>query len=89
MINASYKCLKAFLVLGVRKLGSPIALIFGIYVDFLNKFLIILLALLPPLPTTLLSLALNAFGANSLNNLVIFNIKVSDVAILLKPLIKR
>ena len=53
----------------IRKLSSLVTPIFGIYVEFLDisfldKFTTIPLAL-PPTPTTLLLLALNAFGAKS------------------------
>ena len=88
-MNASFKWLKAFLALGVRKLGSPVTPIFGIHVNFLDKFLIVSLALPPPLPTTLLSSALNLFGADSSDNPVVFNRKVSGIAILLKSWMKR
>ena len=44
---------------------------------------------LPPSPTTSLFLALNAFGANNLDDPIVFNIEVSDAAILLKPWMKR
>ena len=75
-------------MLGIRKLGFFVAPIFGIHVDFLDflfldKFITVLLALSPLSPTTSLSSALNAFGAK-LNNPVIFNREVDDVAILLK-----
>ena len=81
----------AFLILRVRKLSSLVALIFGIYIkfrdlsflDLLNKFTTILLALLST-STILLSLALNVFKAKS-DNLIVFNNKVSRVAIPLKP----
>ena len=77
----------------VKKLDSPIALTFSTRVNFLDllfldKFTTVLLVLrLSSLTTSLLS-ALNAFEAKS-NNSVIFNKAISDVAILLKPLIKR
>ena len=69
MINASRKWLKAFLASGVRKLGSPVAPIFGTRVEFLDisfldEFTTVPLAL-PPTPTTSSSSALNAFGAES------------------------
>ena len=88
-MNASRKWLKVFLALGVRKLGSSIAPIFGTRVEFLDfsfldKFTTVLLVL-PSTPTTSLSSALNAFRADSLDDLVVFNRKVSGVAILLKP----
>ena len=68
-------------MLGVKKIDLLVALIFIIYVKFLNKFIIVLLVLPPLLLTTLFSLALNAFGANPLDNLVVFNREVSSVAI--------
>ena len=93
LINVSYKYLKVFLALKVRKIGSSIIPIFGIYVqfldllffDFLNldKFLDILLAL-PPTLTILLLLALNAFKAK-FDDAVVLNSKIIGVAILLKP----
>ena len=66
-------------MLEVKKIDFFVALIFGTYVKsldllFLNKFTIILLALLSPPLTTLLSTALNAFDANS-DNLIVFNKK--------------
>ena len=82
--------LKTFLALEVKKIGFSIALIFGICIKFLDllfldKFTIVLLTLLLLLPlTTLLSLSLNIFKANSLDNLDIFNKKTSGAAILLK-----
>ena len=93
MLNTGRKWLKAFLALGVRKLDSPVASIFGTRVKFLdllflNKFTTILLARLPT-PTTLLLLALNVFRPDSLDDLVVFNKEVSDAAILLKPRIKH
>ena len=85
---------KNFLALEVKKLHSFIAPIFGIYVKFLDflfldKFTTVLLALLPPLSTILLLLALNTFGANLSNDLVIFNKKISGAATLLKPWMKH
>ena len=85
MINAGYKWLKAFLVLEVNKLGSLVASIFGIYVNFLNEFLTVLLALPPSPPTISLLSALNVFGVDFLDDSVIFNIEISSVVILLKP----
>ena len=74
-------------MLGVKKLGSPVVSIFGIYVKFLDflfldKFTTVSLAL-PPISTTLLSRALNAFKAKS-DDLIAFNSKISSAAILLK-----
>ena len=99
LINACFKWLKASLALGVKKIGSPIALIVGIRVEFpdllffdfldLDEFLIVSLTLLLPPPTTLLLPALNVFRVNFSDDLIIFNIKVSDIAILLKPQMKR
>ena len=88
-MNASRKWLKAFLALGVRKLGSLVAPIFGTRVDFLDEFLTVSLALSPPPPTTLSSSALNVFEANSLDDPIVFNIEVSCAGILLKPRMKR
>ena len=85
MINASRNWLKAFLALGVRKVGSSIAPIFCTSVNFLDKFMIISLALPLPPPTISLSSALNAFEANSLDDPVVFNKEISGAAILLKP----
>ena len=83
LINASRKWLKTFLALGVRKLGSPVALIFGTHVKFLNKFMTVQLAL-PPTSTTLSLSTLNAFGTKFYDP-VAFNSKVNGAAILLKP----
>ena len=47
--------------------------------------MIVSLALLPPLPTILLSLVLKVFDTIFSNNLIIFNKEVNSVAILLKP----
>ena len=92
MINANRKWLKAFLALRVKKIGFPIAPIFGICIEFLNflfldKFTTILLAL-SLTSTILLSSNLNTFRAKS-NDPIIFNNKVNNTAILLKPWIKR
>lgn len=59
------------------------------FLNFLNldKILIVLSNLLSFL-TILLLLKLNIFKANILDNLVIFNIKINDIVILLKLLIK-
>ena len=77
-------------MLEIKKVNSSIILIFGIYVKFLDllfldKFKTVLLALLLPWSTTLLLLALNAFGDNFLDDLVIFNKKINSITILLKP----
>ena len=85
--------MKDFLVLGVRKVDFFVALIFGIYVKFLDflfldKFTTVLLAFLPPLSTTLFLSAQNTFKANS-DNSVVFNRKISYATILLKPWIKH
>ena len=74
-------------MLKIKKLSFYIAPIFGIYNNFLNllflnKFITVSLALLSLL-TTLLSSALNVFEVES-DDLVIFNKKVSNTAILLK-----
>ena len=87
-MNASRKWFKAFLASRIRKLGSPVAPIFGTHVKFLDflfldKFTTIPLALSPSSPTTSLSSALNAFGAD-FDNPVVFNREVSSAAILLK-----
>ena len=71
-------------MLKVKKVDFSIALIFGICVKFLDKFSTVLLVLLPPSPTTLLSSALNAFKVNFLNNLIVFNRKISSIEILVK-----
>ena len=70
-----------------------VALIFDIYIKFLdlllfnlldlNKFTTILSKLLSL--TTLLLLALNVFKANFLNNFFVFYIEISNAAILLRP----
>ena len=89
LLNASYKWVKVFLALGVRKLSSSVAPIFGICINFPDKLMTVSLALLQPLPTTSLLLALNAFGGNSLGDSVVLNGEISGAAILLKPWIKR
>ena len=75
--------MKTFSTLEVIKVGFFISLIFGIYVVFLylDDFIIVWSAILPLLLTNLLLLALKA---DCLDNPVIFNIKVSNIAILLK-----
>ena len=80
----SVKIIRAFLALRFRKISSLIALIFDICVKFLNEFLIVSLVLLPSLPTTSLSSALNAFGIDFFDDLIVFNKKVTSTAILLK-----
>ena len=69
------------------------ASVFSIYVKFLNLLFfdlldefttILLVILLSPLTISLL-LAFNIFEANFLNNLVIFQLKINNAAILLKP----
>ena len=76
---------KNLLSIKIQKVGFLIALISGTCIKFLNEFLSVLLALSPLLPlTTFLLLALNVFRADFLNNLVVFNKKVSNTAILLK-----
>ena len=95
MINASCEWFKVFLALGVRKVGFLIALIFSIYIKFLNllflnlldKFTTILLTLLS-ISKTLLFLSLNAFEVES-DNLIVFNNKINNAAILLKSWIKH
>ena len=72
------------------KVGSFIALIFGICVKFLDllfwdEFTTILLALLLLLLIISLSSDLNIFKANSLDDSIVFNKKISGIAILLKP----
>ena len=94
-MNASLKWLKAFLVLEVKKLGSPIALIFRIYVNYLDFLFLDLdesttvlsALLLLPLTTSLLP-ALKALKTTFLDDLVVFNIEVSGAAILLKSRMK-
>ena len=84
--------LKIFLTLGIKKIDFSIALIFDIYVKFLDllfldKFTTILLALL--LSSKILSsLIWNAFGTNFLDGLFVFNIEINNTAILLKSWIK-
>ena len=78
--------------MGIKKVDSPIALIFGIYVKFLDllffnllkKSTIVSLTLALPLSTIFLLLALNAFKANFSDNPIIFNIEVNNTVILLK-----
>ena len=70
-----------------------IAPIFSTYIKFLDllffnllkldKFIIILLALPLSFITLFLS-TLNVFKANFLNNLVVFNYKINNIAIFLK-----
>ena len=77
---------------GVRKLGSFVAPIFGKCVKFLDfsffeKFTTVLLGLLST-PITLLLSTLNIFYTK-FDNLVVFNSKVSNATILVKPPIKR
>ena len=93
MTNASYKWLKVFLALGIKKLGSLIASIFGTRIDFLDllfldKFTIVSLVFLSLSSTISLLSTLNAFGANS-HNLIVFNREINSAAILLKSLMKR
>ena len=81
-------------MLEVRKLGSPIASIFGICIKFLDllfldEFTTVLLVLPPPPLTTSLLSALNIFKANFLHNPVVFNREARGAAILLKLWIKR
>ena len=78
--------------MGIRKIDSLIALIFGTRIDFLDlcfldKFTIVLLAFLLIL-TTLLLLVLNAIRAK-FDNQITFNSKVNGTIILLKLKIKR
>lgn len=78
-----------------RKIDFLVASIFDTSVKFpdllfvnfldLNKSTTVLLALLLSPPTTSLLLALKAFEADFPNNLVVFNIKISGAANLLKP----
>ena len=75
-------------MLGVKKLGYPITPIFDIYVEFLDllfldKFIIVLLTLLPPSSSTSLLLALNIFEAD-FNDSIVFNKEISSTASLLK-----
>ena len=58
---------------------------FGTCVLDESKILTISLALPPIASTTSLLSALNSFQADLLDNPVVFNIEISDVAILLKP----
>ena len=92
MINNCFKWLKTFLTSRVKKVVSLIALLFGIYINFLDllfldKFTIVLLAL-PLILKILLLSALNAYRAK-FDNLVTFNNKVNNAVILLKPWIKH
>ena len=80
-------------MLEVRKLGSPVALIFGIRIEFpdllfLDKFMTVSLALLLSPPTISLLSILNVFEAK-FNNLVVFNKEISGAATLPKSLMKR
>ena len=88
-MNTGQRGLKSFLVLGDKKVSYLIASIFDTRVKFLdffflNKFTTVLLVLLLLLLTILLLPALNAFEAK-FDKLVLFNRKISNVAILLKP----
>ena len=76
----------------VRNVGFPIALIFVhveildlSFFDFLDldEFLTVLLALLLPTPTTSFSVA-SILEADS-DDLIVFNIEVSNIATLPKP----
>ena len=89
MVNVSLNWLKASLALGVKNPDSLIAPIFGARVLDRGKFLIISLILLPIPPKTSILSVLNVFGANFLDDPVVFNIEVSGAAILLKPWMKR
>ena len=90
-MNAYLKQLKASLVLGVKNINSSVTPEYIKISDFLffnfldlDKSIIILLALLPPSTTSLFS-ALNIFGADNPDDLVVINIEVSGAAILMKP----
>ena len=77
-----------------REVSSLIAKIFSTCIEFLdfsflNKFSTVPLALPLSLQTILLSLALNAFGTNSLDYLVIFNKKINGIVILLNLWMKH
>lgn len=80
------------LALELRKIGCVEYLAFANFLIYLNlaKFSTILSAL-PPLPLTLPAtsswLTPNAFKANTPDDPVVFNIGVSNAAILLKPYI--
>ena len=83
---------KVFLAFEMRKVGCFVALIFGIYVKFLdllflNKFTIISLTLLSPLQTILLLSPLNTFETNS-DYQSVFNKKIGNITILLKSWMK-
>ena len=81
-MNTCIKRLKAFLVLRVRNIDFSIALkhveisnlLFFNFLD-LDKFMTVSLAL-PPSLTTSLFLARNTFGADNLDDLVVFNLEV-------------
>ena len=83
-------------MLKIRKVDFSIALKFSIYIKFqdllffnwLDEFATVLLALVLLLLITLLLSTQNAFEANS-DDLIIFNKKASNIAILLKFWIKR
>ena len=88
-MNTYRKRLKASLASRVRNIDSLAALKYVeisdfLFFDFLNKSTTVSSAL-PPIPTTLLFLALNAFEVDNLDDLVVFNIKISGAIILLKP----
>lgn len=82
---------KNFLVPGVKNIGFPVApisfcihrssrLLVFYYFWTLDDFLTVFLALLSStLLTILLLLVLNAFRANISDNLIIFNIEVSNI----------
>ena len=75
-------------MLKIQKIDSFVALIFGIFVKFLDllflaKFKTILLVLQLTLSTSLLSV-LNVFKIK-FDNPIVFNNKVNSAAILLKP----
>ena len=96
-MKACFIWLKAFLALGIRNIGSPIApervkISHFLFFNFLklDKSTTISSALPSILfPTSLLLSTLNIFGASNSDNPVIFNIQVSGIAILLKLQIKR
>ena len=90
LTNTCFKKLKAFLVLEIRNISSFVTLIRIKFLNFsffnflyLDKFLNILLALLST-SKILLLLVLKVVKANLLDDLVVFNIKISNTAILCK-----
>lgn len=96
MLNACLNWAKTNRALKVKNYITPILVstILDKFVEFfdLAKFLDLIIFVfldlgkldINPLPTTLLILAPIAIGTDLSNNLIVFNIKLSDTAILLK-----